>query len=453
MVALSLFDSLLSLNNEEILMELILKHVVNAPHVPVAQKHKINRINSYTKTIEFFIDLAPEVMKNSTKIMAEYNSMDHQQPMLVPSSQASVSRTIGANWNHYAMHNGDTLYSNYHAYLYDAHQKIKIIRKACRNWSENYFYKPPIKPRMNQQKTPNEQTIQLIKSFLSEFHVEPLPEENLMLSSKQLDSLQSIGESSGYESIKYRLDEDEESTSEISQQKSYNDSGFSATINNNGNGNVTITKNVEPWRTSRYRQDQTIEMELSEDIFTQGTVSLGNILIESKTQNNFCRDVLFLGPFLTSIWSKLQTFTSNSLYVNVHLTGIISRCATFPLPLVHSILLRPDIPTTSDIPSFYQVLKILKQQIDSELPLTEESLEMIDVGRTFLIDREFKLINARKIALEALKQNASQNSKPNTSQVQNNDPFKRQEAKRKSTGNSLMNIFRRPTTSNNVQGK
>lgn len=145
--------------------------------------------------------------------------------------------------------------------------------------------------------------------------------------------------------------------------------------------------------------------------------------------------------------------------MNLHLTGIISRCASFPLPLIHSILLRPDIPSTSDIPSFYQVLKILKQQIDAELPMTEESFEMIDNGRTFLIDREFRLINARKIALEAMKQNASQNSKSASPQNQLNDSFKRQDGKRKSTGNPIMNYFRRPPAStpsasnSNSQGK
>lgn len=147
---------------------------------------------------------------------------------------------------------------------------------------------------------------------------------------------------------------------------------------------------------------------------------------------------------MTSIWSKLQTFTSNLLYVNLHLTGLISHIALYPLPLVHSILLRPDIPTTSYIPSFYQVLKILKQQIDAELPLTEDSLELIDIGRTFLIDREFKLINARKIALQSLKTSSKgTNASQHVSHLQAYDPFKRQDEKRKSSGNSIMNIFRR----------
>lgn len=151
---------------------------------------------------------------------------------------------------------------------------------------------------------------------------------------------------------------------------------------------------------------------------------------------------------MTSIWSKLQTFTSNLLYVNIHLTGLISHLALYPLPLVHSILLRPDIPTTSDIPSFYQVLKILKQQIDAELPTTEDSLELIDIARTFLIDREFKLINARKIALEAFKTSSKNSyaqplSQQTTSQIQYYDNFKRLDGKKKSSGNSIMNMFRR----------
>jgi hypothetical protein len=279
MVTLSLFETLLSLNNEQILLDLILKFIINAKHVPIAQKHKINSINLYAKTLDFFIDLAPEVMKNSNKIIAEHNSMDFQQPSLT-SSQPSVSRTIGANWNHFELHSGDTLYSNYHAYLYDAHQKIKVTKNAVKmNWSEHYFYKPPKKDK-NDSKQTSEHTLQLIKSFLSEFQVEPLLDDQMALSgngSKQLDSLQSLGESSGYESMKCRMEDDEESTS-----TSHNDSGFSTINYSNGNKNVAV-KNTEPWRTSkRQKHDQNIEMELTEDIFTQGTVSLGEVDIKFK---------------------------------------------------------------------------------------------------------------------------------------------------------------------------
>lgn len=152
----------------------------------------------------------------------------------------------------------------------------------------------------------------------------------------------------------------------------------------------------------------------------------------------------------------MQTFTSNTLYVNLHLTGLITRLAWYPLPLIHSILLRPDIVVTSDTPSFHQVLRILKQQIDAELPVVEDSLEIIDVARSYLIDREFRLINARKASenspLHVAKVITSQHSTyaplSAASPVQvtpssSYDPFKRSDTKRMSISKSITSMFSR----------
>lgn len=76
--------------------------------------------------------------------------------------------------------------------------------------------------------------------------------------------------------------------------------------------------------------------------------------------------------------------------------------------------------------------------------MTEESLELIDNGRTFLIDREFRLINARKIALESLKASNMSQASPGASSSQSLEPFKRADVKRRSIGNPIMNMFRRP---------
>lgn len=169
------------------------------------------------------------------------------------------------------------------------------------------------------------------------------------------------------------------------------------------------------------------------------------------------------GPFLSALLRKLQTFTSNGIYVNLHLTGLISRLAWYPLPLVHSILLRPDIPMTSDTPSLHQVLKILKQQIDAEMPVCEESLEHIDAGRTTLIEREFRLVNARtNNAFDIAKSPGPNGCKyppgsgntvssitpPQLTPSSSYDPFKRTENKRKSITTSFTNIFRRPSSGN-----
>lgn len=140
---------------------------------------------------------------------------------------------------------------------------------------------------------------------------------------------------------------------------------------------------------------------------------------------------------------------------------------------MHSLLLRTDIAITSDTPSFHQVLRMLKQQIDAELPVAENSLEIIDVARSSLIDREFRLVNARKISessplhqhhqqqqqlqltsgsSSSTQQQASQRSTYATlsaaTPVQASpssayDPFRRGDNKRRSISKSITSMFSR----------
>ena len=93
------------------------------------------------------------------------------------------------------------------------------------------------------------------------------------------------------------------------------------------------------------------------------------------------------------------------------------------------------------------MLKILKQQIDAELPSTDESLEVIDGARSFLVDRENRLLNTRKTAIDAkavrgefgkgtssqmATSNVSSSTPPQLTAGSSYDPFRRSEANRKS---------------------
>ncbi|XP_031633699.1 UPF0518 protein GF15501 isoform X3 [Contarinia nasturtii] len=421
-VTLSLFDTLLSLYCEDIMLELLLKYLLPGRHIPILHRHKINKIDPYSTAVEFFFDLSPEIMHQPNESVA------HQQ--IQP-----ISKTIGANWNHYGLHSGDSLYSNYHAYLCDARQRINHCKAACNNWSNSYRYQ---KHPANKK---NERSLEIIKSLLSELGYESNGsniDANIDKGTKQLDSLQSLGESSGYESLRYRFEEDE-STSTTNGMSTISSSP-PVEVNNfeNIDADGCIKRKYETWKLSSRRPEPVIDLDFTEDLFTQGTVSLG--------------------PFLSALLRKLQTFTSNGIYVNFHLTGLISRLAWYPLPLVHSILLRPDIPVTSDTPSLHQVLKILKQQIDAELPVCEESLEHIDAGRTNLIEREFRLVNARNNAFEITKTpgpngvkypqaiNTSSITPPQLTPSSSYDPFKRTENRRKSIKTSFKEMFRRPSS-------
>ncbi|XP_049545557.1 FHIP family protein AGAP011705 isoform X2 [Anopheles darlingi] len=510
MVTLSLFDSLLSLNCEDIMLELMLKYLLPCKHVPISHRFKINRVDPYTQAVEYFLNITPDIMRKVNSVLSLNNanptnllvgapvplsSNNRSMGMMgtvgiVGSNNLNVSKTVGANWNHYGLNTGETLLANYQAYLLDARNRIAQCKHACDQWNNVYRYQKLSKTSLTPSAAasgpssltmtiaPTDESgapigrsvkVQLIKDFLQEFSTSSDQQESgtvergavvapsaimfggVGLTSggkQQLDSLQSIGDSSGYESLNIFSQSTMSSEHQLQPQPQ-----IGSLLGDAGQQQQHPPRRIDSWKISSVREELIGDLDLSEDLFAQGTVSLG--------------------PFLTAIWGKLQTFTSNCLYVNLHLTGLISHLTHYPLPLLHSILLRPDIPTTSDTPSFHQVLKILKQQIDAELPDTDEALEIVDVARSFLVDREFRLVNMRKNAIETtsgtvtagrqplyngsggrggtgsaggsmMTSSLSQTTPMQLTPSSSYDPFKRQDSKRKSISNSFSNIFRRP---------
>ncbi|XP_017047584.1 FHIP family protein GE18198 isoform X3 [Drosophila ficusphila] len=452
MVTLALFDTLLGLHCEDLMLELLLKFMLPGKHVPISHRHKINKIDPYLNSSEFFLDLSPDVMKRA-RDLARPKSV--HEPVVgdltpLPSLPSPVmSKTIGANWNYYGVHTGDSLYANIQAYLFEAHWRIAQCQRDCLKWANSYRYQKW--PRHGQGRV-HAHALELAKQFFTEFGGGAIVAGEM--GEKQLDSLQSIGESSGYESFKWRPADEESEATDTTMATTASE----ADLDHNGSSISSVlcgSGKREAWRISHNNRNELLltDLDFSEDLFAQGTVSLG--------------------PFLNAIWGKLQTFTSNSLYVNLHLTGLITRLAWYPLPLIHSLLLRSDIAITSDTPSFHQVLRILKQQIDAELPVTEDSLEIIDVARSSLIDREFRLANARKgNEGSPMHHNTHQQVASNSGQQQGQlrsayatlsaatpvqatptsayDPFKRSDNKRRSISKSITSMFSRKSATSSI---
>lgn len=135
------------------------------------------------------------------------------------------------NMNFYfQLHTNESLYGNYHAYLCEARRKIQLCKSGCKQWSSKYDGHAN-----GLSKIPNDKIIlsvvkdfqlehsNLIKDSSNPFTVEnyndeglsePMSNNNLhtsphvvYTSSKEEDSLQSIGESSGYDSFKYKSED------------------------------------------------------------------------------------------------------------------------------------------------------------------------------------------------------------------------------------------------------
>ena len=192
-----------------------------------------------------------------------------------------ISKTIGANWNYYGLYTGDSLYSNYHAYLFDARHRIAQCKVSCDQWSNGYRY------QKHPQNKRSERTMDLIKSLLSEFAYDSsMPNSGVDAHSekgtKQLDSLQSLGESSGYESLRYRPEDDDNSSSSnaLTLSAAASTNNDSTVGSQNGDGldcNGVHKRKTEIWKVSNRHHDTVIDLDFSEDLFTQGTVTLGEL--------------------------------------------------------------------------------------------------------------------------------------------------------------------------------
>ncbi|CAI9734644.1 Hypothetical predicted protein [Octopus vulgaris] len=72
-----------------------------------------------------------------------------------------------------------------------------------------------------------------------------------------------------------------------------------------------------------------------------------------------------IGPFLSALLSKLESMVQNSLHVNFLLTGLISRLATYPQPLLRSFLLNHNLVFQPSIKSLIQVLSSVRHKVDN----------------------------------------------------------------------------------------
>ncbi|GAB1604479.1 FTS and Hook-interacting protein-like isoform X2 [Argonauta hians] len=83
-----------------------------------------------------------------------------------------------------------------------------------------------------------------------------------------------------------------------------------------------------------------------------------------NAQNKHLTGTPNIGPFLSALLSKLESMVQNSLHVNFLLTGLISRLATYPQPLLRSFLLNHNLVFQPSIKSLIQVLSSVRHKVD-----------------------------------------------------------------------------------------
>lgn len=507
-VTLGLFETLINLNCEDVMLELCLGALSPCSHVMLSQRRRLKDIDPFGRGAEKFLALIPSCCSPFSPLATSPTSLPStlsvsREESLNNTSDALKSLPLSIN---YGTRISDSLYGNYHAYLCDARQKITACRIACCNWSSRYdgeiskdsntgsavtltdentlldqSTKKIEKNVVQSSETHSTTTIDTKeniftdnilaniqnllenkeltkKTFNTDLPVtsdvvlsleeqakldadiaellnenigssEPVVETLLTGNKKGSDSgiddsntamnsLLSLGESSGYESFAFK------GSSESTLENEPNANQI------NEHEEINVECNHEP-------------NVLFHDIVESNSLISEELMISKQSKDTACRQDIFngqpnVGIFLDVILRKLECMTSNNLYVNLHLTGLISRLAIYPQPLLQSFLLNHSLVFQPSIRSLFQVLASLKRKIDQYLFKHDNVDLLVDQARSFLIGREDRLVNARKNALEATAQFACSKRNSLTS-----DSFLRGEPKRRSLTSSFTQMFRR----------
>ncbi|KTF85533.1 hypothetical protein cypCar_00030835 [Cyprinus carpio] len=101
--------------------------------------------------------------------------------------------------------------------------------------------------------------------------------------------------------------------------------------------------------------------------------------------------VPFTGPFLSVLLSRLENMPSNSLHVNLLLTGILAQLAAYPQPLLRSFLLNTNMVFQPSVRSLYQVLASVKNQIEQWSANNKDFPELLTAAQHSLLARESSL--------------------------------------------------------------
>ncbi|XP_029053670.2 FHIP family protein AAEL005291 isoform X2 [Osmia bicornis bicornis] len=510
-VTLALFETLVNLNCEDIMLELCLGALSPCSHVMLSQRRRLRDIDPFGRAAEKFLSLTPSCCAPFAFVNSQFNSLPNNatnEKHLNTTSEYLKSLPTSIN---YGARLSDSLYGNYHAYLCDARQKIRACRIACSNWSYQYngellkdsttssaatliddntlsdqsqkkieskalsletlkhsaafnemnenssatnalaniqslldkkdlnVTEKDVKPES--LKTAGielslEEQAKLdadIAELLSEdIGISELAKETLLIDKKEFDSgiddsntamnsLLSLGESSGYESFAFKGSSESTPDNEPSEDR------------------ISEHEEIE----AGSNKEQGIFLH---SIIESSSVTPEELTANKQTKENYRQDVFNgqpnVGIFLDVLLRKLECMTSNNLYVNLHLTGLISRLAIYPQPLLQSFLLNHSLVFQPSIRSLFQVLASLKHKIDQFLSQYNNVDVLVEQARQFLINREDKLVNARKNALEA-----AAHSAPLKRNSLSSEPFSRGESKRWSLTSSFTQMLRKSSGS------
>lgn len=136
-MTLALFETLVNLNCEDVMLELCLKDLSPCSHVMLSQRRRLRDIDPFGRSAERFLSLSPSccisiLNLDDSPLSLRWRSNTSPQFEVLKNNNSTTTTNITGK-----LYEG-SLYGNYHAYLSDAKQKITMCQLSCSHWSNKY---------------------------------------------------------------------------------------------------------------------------------------------------------------------------------------------------------------------------------------------------------------------------------------------------------------------------
>ncbi|CAH0731765.1 unnamed protein product, partial [Brenthis ino] len=508
LVTLCLMETLIDLNCEDVMIELIYKHLINGNHLMAVYRNKLTDPEPYREAAVSFLGLSPKCCSRPVEKTKEWvDELALSGRRVLDFKRDDDNRRMNGVHGEIAMNNlvhevnfdygnpNETLYHNYHAYLCDARYEIVSRSIACVNWSFKYDSIPKREANNNTKEMkeidtqiPLREQDSLVSLCTSGYNTLKTSDT----SEKEPHSLNSLNElvenkvseknSTGdeckineYDAIKSDSEKEHHSLGSLSDvdhskvletQCKENDknktsdekelsSSFLNDVSNKEQNEVNETKDHDSltsiggsseYDSFRYRLDDNEDEGFAEDSFrknfAKNDVSSRDVreYDEVSTIRNWRASAeSIIGPLLHRLLKKASNFLESDVATTCRVSSILGKLASLPTPLLTAMLLCPGSALQPNVPSLFQILSRLKEELDELTDGLENSSELVDKARVFLIQREMTLANSRAQTNDESQAHAQ-------SPRRDESPFRRAESKRRSFSSSLSNMFNRKTS-------
>ncbi|KAF0295993.1 FTS and Hook-interacting protein [Amphibalanus amphitrite] len=432
-VTLSLLHTLLDLNCEDVMLELVFRHLLPCTHVMVSQRTRVREPDQHGGTARKLLELVPaccgpppgatrpsEVGKGDgsngrqqlsqsssappagvattatvapagkqsarqpPKQAAKNASKQSSSPAQPPSStvDGAVEPTASPPPVEFAL---QSHMSEFFEYTMDARSGVRACRRGCAGWTHAYDGVHPSPADAYRMLRAGDSPPPPSAERNGEHPPEPT-----------VDETGSIGESSGYQSFNPRL-------SPSPPPGAPEDALFWALVER-----VPTPEELPTLETSCAELDEalaslgvipTAEEMNGDEVAVEGRPPLPLPLQLVPEDGEQVRETpqspteMFgltpsMGPFLDLLLTRLEEATTNGLQLNLQLMTVLTRLSLYPQPLLRSCLLDQSIVLQPSVRSLLQTLGKLKHRIDVATAALPQLSELVRWARARLAARE-----------------------------------------------------------------